>query len=67
MRLEYAEPEIIEDATCVYCESAGRLKDSDLCASCQSDLAEDLAERDRCGEHAGTRCNDACGHCGRCS
>ena len=62
----FPPPEIIEDVACIYCESAARMKHSDLCVSCQSDLADDLAERDRCGEHAGTRCSDACGHCGFC-
>ena len=53
--------------TCVACQEAPRLKDHDLCAACRQDMADDLAERDRCADHPGTRCTDACGHCGRCS
>jgi hypothetical protein len=51
---------------CLGCHTERRTKDRDLCPSCTQDMADDLAERDRCEEHPGTRCTNACGHCGRC-
>lgn len=38
-----------------------------LCPSCYDEFVADLAQLDDRPEHPGTRCNDACGHCGACA
>lgn len=53
---------------CSVCREAPRLPDRDFCGPCQDELNADLAELHdrRQSGHPGSRCNAACGHCGRC-
>ena len=51
---------------CLACHTEQRVKERDLCAACEQDAADSLAERDRIPDEPGSRCTAACGHCGRC-
>jgi hypothetical protein len=51
---------------CLACDNLLADGERDLCEPCAAVMGEDLAQRDKAAGNPGSRCSDACGHCGRC-